>query len=131
MIYFITFMFRLFLIAAWQAVRYLLPNVTINGCVFHWTQAVWRHVQEYGLAVAYREQQTIHNFIRQLLALPFLPVAHIRPAFQAMEAKTMPDELRTLMEYVERQWLKNSVFKPEDWSVYRHTVRTNNDCEGI
>lgn len=40
------------------------PTVAIKGCIFHWTQAVWRHVQSLGLARAYKEQQEVHNYIR-------------------------------------------------------------------
>ena len=30
--------------AVWSVLRELLPNVDIMGCVFHWTQALWRKV---------------------------------------------------------------------------------------
>jgi len=30
--------------ALWGVLRTLLPDVTIKGCVFHWTQALWRKV---------------------------------------------------------------------------------------
>lgn len=35
----------------WKAVRSRLPDITIRGCAFHWAQAVWRKIQELGLAV--------------------------------------------------------------------------------
>ena len=37
-----------FEISAWQALG-TFPGKAIKGCVFHWTQAIWRHVQMYGL----------------------------------------------------------------------------------
>jgi len=33
-------------------------------------------------------------------------------------------------KYVRRQWLRNATFRVEDWSVYKQTIRTNNDVEG-
>ncbi|KAH3821264.1 hypothetical protein DPMN_123027 [Dreissena polymorpha] len=35
-----------------------------------------------------------------------------------------------LQRYVDRTWLKSSVWGPENWSVFGRSVRTNNDCEG-
>lgn len=30
--------------ALWGAVKTRLPHVEVMGCVFHWTQALWRKV---------------------------------------------------------------------------------------
>lgn len=35
----------------WRALRDRFPNYPIQGCVFHWSQAVFRKVQEHGLQV--------------------------------------------------------------------------------
>ena len=65
------------------------------------------------------------------MALPFLPAVQIEEAFNSLKprADRLP-QLVNLVSYMERQWFRNPVFRVEDWSVFRHTVRTNNDVEG-
>lgn len=38
--------------------------------------------------------------------------------------------LRPLFSYLEKQWIKNRLFRPIRWSQYMQFMRTNNDCEG-
>lgn len=63
----------------WQAV-----NAKIQGCTFHWTQAVWRKVQGLELSTAFHEDDATHKFIKRLMALPFLPHEYIRHMFQQL-----------------------------------------------
>ncbi|OWF52790.1 hypothetical protein KP79_PYT19774 [Mizuhopecten yessoensis] len=35
-----------------------------------------------------------------------------------------------LVEYIERQWIDDDVFPPASWTVFRQSVRTNNDVGG-
>jgi len=32
--------------AMWNCLCEVLPDVTVKGCVFHWTQALWRKVRD-------------------------------------------------------------------------------------
>ena len=59
--------------AVWKAVTAVFLDVSVSGCLFHWSQSMWRKTQDLGLAVAYREKGPIQSFIRKLFALPCLP----------------------------------------------------------
>lgn len=115
----------------WQALRLVYPGIDIKGCVFHFTQAIWRRIQEEGLSTAYRENDSLHRYLRQLMSLPFLPSAQIRETFSNLHSKANTDNLRALVTYIDRQWFRNSVIPVESWSVFQLSVRTNNDVEGI
>ncbi|XP_060604396.1 uncharacterized protein LOC132757205 [Ruditapes philippinarum] len=114
----------------WQAVKDVFPNVSIKGCIFHWSQAVMRKVGNIGLKQTYEGKQAIHWYIKRLLALPFLPAEHIEIAFNKLKTLASTTELKELIEYIENQWLGNSVWSVRQWCVYRQSVRTNNDVEG-
>ena len=33
--------------AMWKVLPEVLPNAKVKGCVYHWTQAVWRKVSQF------------------------------------------------------------------------------------
>ena len=105
--------------------------VDIKGCVFHWTQAVWKNVQHLGLQQTYRENEAVHRYIRQLMAIPFLPAVQTTEALENLKQRARLPQLISLVNYIERQWFRNPVFRVDDWSVFQQTVRTNNDVEGM
>ncbi len=42
----------------------------------------------------------------------------------------MTPETQELTRYINNTWIDNNTFPPSAWSVFRQTVRTNNDVEG-
>ena len=116
--------------AMWQACRSVLPSSRLQGCNFHWAQAIWRHVQSSGLQSDYENNAVIRSRIRLIFGLPFLPSNYIGATFQYLYNFAATGELRTLFDYVRDTWVSGDHWEPNDWCVYGRFIRTNNDVEG-
>lgn len=118
--------------AVWKAFKDIFPAVKRKGCCFHWTQAVFRKIQNLGLAPTYRSKRNTATFLKELMSLPFLPAEQIPSTFQDFQnllQPAHPKPLHQLMQYLEDTWIYGN-WTPTDWSVYKMAVRTNNDVEG-
>ena len=61
--------------AVWPAVHSVL-KVPVNGCWFHWSQAIYHHTVDAGLHAAYRKPGEIQDYVHYMMALPHLPHEH-------------------------------------------------------
>jgi len=119
--------------ALWRSCRKILgESIVHKGCVFHWAQALWRQIQEVGLARAYRTDNAVHKYCRKLLALPFLPAEHILSVFEELEAEVnvSAPEITRFVSYVRNTWICSTLWPPSSWTCFNESVRTNNDTEG-
>ena len=47
--------------ALWRATRIVFEDINIRGCAFHWGQAIWRHIENFGLATQYHKGEQKHS----------------------------------------------------------------------
>lgn len=78
----------------------------------------------------YCHRTGLHNFVRQLLALNFLPANHIPQAFESLWQQATTEKKQKPLEYIFTQWISSKVLPMESWSVCQQTIRTNIDVDG-
>ena len=129
-----------FEIALWQAIREVRNNgnfrkeLTIKGCYFHLTQAIFRKVIQNNLQPEYYDKNcsNVRLYIKWLMALCLLPPITISDTFNLIfnKVKTSKNNnLINLFTYFERTWLTNSNWSVNEISQWRSHIRTNNDAE--
>ena len=92
-----------------NAFKHVYPETRLYGCWFHYTQAIWKHIQQYGLASSYRDITDLKTFVRQIMAIPFLPSDLIHPTYSLLQIPTIPEieklKLDDFIKYFKRFWL--------------------------
>lgn len=72
----------------------VLPDVMVKGCVFHWTQALWRKIKELGLQPAYQSDDGTFKYLHKIIALPFLPASQIPAMFTRLQLQANTEPLQ-------------------------------------
>ena len=122
-----------FEMAAIQAVRAEF-NVEASGCLFHYTQSLYRKIQAIGLQVQYNTSAPIG--IRRLMALPLLPQQFFQAVYAGIENQTPPNQPQTFIDtfhrYIWNTYVKplNPLFPSQNWNAFGMPDRTTNICEG-
>ena len=91
-----------------------------------------RNIGKLGLLVRFKEDTYTKDLLRKMMALPLLPYNHIRVAFNNLAISISPDDVLLLQfkDYMERQWMTSAAHPLSSISVFKLSIRTNNDCEG-
>ena len=102
-----------------NAFRETYPQVKIYGCWFHFTQRIWAKTQKLGLVEGYGNKREIEKYIKQLMAIPFLPAPLIIPTFNFIPVPELENseriKLEKLKKYFTRRWI--SRISPEELSI--------------
>ena len=85
------------------------------GCLFHFNQCVWRHIQSSGLSTKYQDNETFRLNVKKLTSLAFLPVDDVVAGFD-LDAGDFDDDGEDFVGYFE----KTRIGEPKrrgNWSV--------------
>ncbi|CAF4051626.1 unnamed protein product [Rotaria sordida] len=110
------------------------PNSEHVGCFFHYTQSIYRNIQQLGLSSQYARDDEFRNTCRKLMALALMPISLVLQSYDDVHdgvlesSSTKFNLLKPLFTYFENQWIKNVGI--EKWNVYGIQMRTNNNAEG-
>ncbi|KRZ66221.1 hypothetical protein T10_860 [Trichinella papuae] len=108
------------------AIQGNFPNTGVQGCFFHFCQAVLQQVGRLGLRTDYIHNQQIRKKVKMLMALSFLPVNLVPAGFEILNVGTS-GEVDTLFEYFYRKWLPAT--KILLWNVHCMAVQVDNHLE--
>ena len=125
-------------------------GVEQKGCYFHFSQCLWRRIQqEPGIVKRYNEDSEFALSLRQVAALAFVPVDDVLKSFELLTETEFFVENETLlqpfMDYFEDNWIgrpqsrrrqtrRKPTFDVNLWNTFAATTedsaRTNNSVEG-
>ena len=131
--------------AAFNALTQNFPNAEIQGCFFHFGQAIWRHIQALGLQQRYQNDEKFAVILKQFRPLAFVPVIDVIPCYEELVdslSDELVDDLSDFLNYFEKTWIgiehhgrrRRPLFSIELWNVRERVEqilpRTNNSVEG-
>ena len=114
--------------ASRNALESIIPSITIIGCWFHFTKAIFEKVQKLGLSKLYKQNQFFSIWIRRIMALPLLPEEDILPVYLSMAIPstdlndTEKELVNKFRNYFSRTWLIGKI----NLSVFIYENATNN-----
>lgn len=137
-----------FEMAAFNAVKRVLPNSIAKGCLFHYDQSVWRQASStYGLKVPFNENKEVRDTIHKLMALPFIKVEDVVETFLNIGDNLPESEgVEGLWDYIDVNYVRGRPkrgrreaipprFNIEAWNVHvsvlENVHRTNNHVESF
>ena len=89
-----------------NACLHVFPGVIVKGCYFHYAQCLWRRIQGIGLSVSYRENADHRNWFHMLLTMPFVPMPHVKDAFQFVKNTALDvPRVQEFNDSFDRTWM--------------------------
>ena len=114
-----------------NAFKEVYPTIQNQGCWFHFTQRIWAKTQKLGLVHSFHDNPETAKFIRNLMAIPFLPASLIRATYAFLQVQDLTNlesgKLEQIRKYFKKRWITQ--IDPEELSIYEAGITTNNAAE--
>jgi hypothetical protein len=128
-----------FEIASRNAFRKKFFLATVYGCLFHYSQNIWRKLQEIKHVKEYRSNQEFRNNFRRLLSLAFVKQDKVAEYFYILKERIFQLPDKNLYEDLFNYFEKNYILINEDdllfWNMFERVMkdipRTTNSLEGF
>ncbi|XP_060062830.1 uncharacterized protein LOC132543355 [Ylistrum balloti] len=117
--------------ASRNAVTQTFPAAELKGCLFHYTKAIWKKTQEYGLQTDYKNLPEVQKLFRRAAALPLIPLHQVEDYWlHALEDAPQREDCQKLTHYVTETWIEGRHPQPTWNHFLTEGPRTNNHLEG-
>jgi hypothetical protein len=122
-----------------KAFKSSYPDSEFYGCCFHFTQIIWRKIQELRLVVIYNSDFSFKLNIRMLLSLCFVREDKVRHYFDLLKTKLNHERERNkyvkIIKFFEKNYINVSDENLRFWNAYNRVLaflpRTTNALEGF
>jgi hypothetical protein len=109
------------------AFKHILKNSIVNGCTFHYSQIIWRFVQNKGAVTVYNNDFEFQKCVKYILLLPYVPVKHINYEFLKLKNEYYYGDLNKIfLDFFEDNFIRNihnvETKKIEFWSVHDRII---------
>ena len=102
--------------AALNALEQNFPTTELQGCFFHFGQAIWRQIQALGFQHRYQNEDEFAVIMKQFRALTFVPAIDVIPCYEELVdslSDELVDDLSDFLQDIDRfgtSWKKTSSF---------------------
>jgi hypothetical protein len=96
-------------LAAMNAAQRVFPNASIKGCLFHFSQSMWRKINSAGLRDAFvdPEDSTIRDSFRELVGLAFVPLEEVGQRFDEV-TRGMDRAMAPVIQLMETTYIRGA-----------------------
>uniref|UniRef100_A0AC35TWJ8 MULE domain-containing protein n=1 Tax=Rhabditophanes sp. KR3021 TaxID=114890 RepID=A0AC35TWJ8_9BILA len=90
-----------------NSIKCTFPDIQINGCFFHFAQAVWRSIQSAGLSKVYNDDADIALLLRCFIGIAFVLVEKVNEYYQILSKKVKADipDSDKFLKYFKTTWI--------------------------